>query len=126
MTGTVSSFACGYRHPQLDMPCVRARAHAGDHRAELDGVLKVWGDAVTPYDVPQVRTLTDNDGVPLPTGTFDPRPELDETLEAWGDSEYGGVWHRVDDATQTIILTILVMLALAGPPLLVMLYRAAL
>ena len=78
--GNVASFACGRPHPQLgdDVPCVRSRFHAGDHRSEYDGSLKTWSDGGY---------------VPPAPLELDP-PELDEALETWhvAGSSPIGVW----------------------------------
>lgn len=97
--GNVAAFGCGRAHPQHGdrATCVRQRHHAGDHRAEHRGRLITWPDP--------------------PLG--DVWPPLDH-----GDDLSPGPWGLVDELTRGLVVVVLVLLALAGPPALVLLYRA--
>lgn len=113
--GNVAAFACQRPHPQLgdSVVCVRSRHHAGDHRAEHEGTLKVWPDRpaqggyVPP--LPEVHML-------MPRLE---RIELDEPTEGV-TLGYATMW-----AHPLVVGLLLGMLLAVWLPLVVILWRIA-
>lgn len=132
MSGTVTEFACQVAHPQHGeaVKCERKRWHAGDHRGTVDEQpdgqrLVSWADWGVPGPLQ-----------PLPVDAYPPGArELDVSIsdgadipEDWtAELQAADPWHEPgSDALRRLAALVLLMVLLAMPAVLVILYREAL
>lgn len=105
---TVTPFACGSLHPEAGvagvattLACERVRNHAGDHRAECEGLLVNWAD--------------------LPLGVV--VDDADDVAEEWEQMRRPPPFDPWEPIALAFALVALVLFAAAVPGLLLLLYR---